>query len=62
MQAGYEGVLDCQEAVEGWALKTDQKSSQMSEDVRNYLIRRFNDGQGQATKQIQNRLSMKYNM
>ena len=43
MQAGYEGVLDCQEAAEGWALKTDQKSSQISEDVRNYLIQRFND-------------------
>ena len=44
MQAGNEGVLDCQEAVEGWALKTVQKSSRMSEDVRNYLIQRFNDG------------------
>ena len=44
MQAGYEGVLDYQEAVEGWALKTVQKSSRMSEDVRNYLIQRFNDG------------------
>ena len=44
MQAGNEGVLDCQEAVEGWALKTVQKSSRMSEDVRNYLIERFNDG------------------
>ena len=43
MQAGYEGVLDCQEAVEGWPLKTVQKSSRMSEDVRNYLIQRFND-------------------
>ena len=44
MQAGYEGVLDCQEAVEGWALKTVQTSSRVSEDVRNYLIQRFNDG------------------
>ena len=44
MQAGNEGVLDCQEAVEGWALKAVQKSSRMSEDVRNYLIQRFNDG------------------
>ena len=25
MQAGYEGVLDCQEVFEGWALKTVQK-------------------------------------
>ena len=59
MQAGYEGVLDCQEAVEGWALKTVEKSSRMSEDVRNYLIQRFNDEQRQGTKQIQNRLNMK---
>ena len=59
MQAGNEGVLDCQEAVEGWALKTVQKSSRMSEDVRNYLIQRFNDEQRQGTKQIQNRLNMK---
>ena len=44
MQAGNEGVLDCQEAVEGWALKTVQTSSRVSEDVRNYLIQRFNDG------------------
>ncbi|CAH3157045.1 unnamed protein product [Porites evermanni] len=44
MQAGYEGVLNCQEAVEGWPLKTVQKSSRMSEDVRNYLIQRSNDG------------------
>ena len=44
MQAGYEGVLDYQEAVEGWALKTVQKSGRMSEDVRNYLTQRFNDG------------------
>ena len=29
-------VMDCQEAVEGWALKTVQKSSRMSEDVRNH--------------------------
>ena len=44
MQAGNEGVLDRQEAVDGWALKTVQKSSRMSEDVRNYLIQRFKDG------------------
>ena len=44
MKAGYEGVLDYQEEVEGWALKTVQKSSRMSEDVRNSLTQRFNDG------------------
>ena len=50
MQARYKGVLDYQEAVEGWALKTVQKSRRMSEDVRNYLIQRFNDGAKTGSK------------
>ena len=50
MQTRYKGVLDYQEAVEGWALKTVQKSRRMSEDVRNYLIQRFNDGAKTGSK------------
>ena len=56
MQAGKEGVLECQEAVEGWALKTVQKSSRMSEDVRNYLIQRFNDGPKTGNKQVEHEM------
>ena len=49
-QAAYGGVLDYQEAVKRWALKTIQKSSRMSKDVRNYLTQGFNDGAKTSNK------------
>ena len=50
MQTSYEGVMECQAAVDGWALKTVQKSSRMSDDVRNYLTHKFNDGAQKGNK------------
>ena len=50
MQTSYEGFMECQAAVEGWAFKTVQKSSRMSDDVRNYLTQKFNDGAQKGNK------------
>ena len=42
--------MECQAAVEGWALKTVPKSSRMSDDVRNYLTQKFQDGAQKGNK------------
>ena len=50
MKTSCESVVRNQPTFEGWALKTVQKSTRMSENVTTYLIKKFNDGAQKGNK------------
>ena len=50
MKTSCESDVRNQPTFEGWALKTVQKSTRMSENVRTYLIKKFNDGAQKGNK------------
>ena len=49
-QTSYSDDVQYQQPVEGWTLKTVQKSTRMPDHVRNYLIQKFNVGAQKGNK------------
>ena len=49
-QTSHSIYVHYQPRVQGWALKTVQKSTRMPDHIRSYLIQRFNEGPKKGNK------------
>ena len=49
-QTSHSIDVKCQPRVDGWVLKTVQKSTRMPDHIRSYLIQRFNEGAQKGNK------------